>query len=189
MPDSGNCPICGRTEESGHKRCQPDGHGGLIADCVQCGTYELVGPEAVLASHSWTGEIRALLSCATRQASESGQRLQITESNAAELAKSHDTWNMNDKIKKLLTCVATRSGRPGGAATFDPGSDFTLIDCQSEGEFTEHVQWIIEEHFATAKLGSPSIEVRLTLKGWRDVTCRPPYETPRPLNRDSNRLS
>lgn len=178
MSDADNCAICKRPEDEGQKRYQPDGKGGLLANCRQCGRYGLIGEAAIAASYSWPAEIRGPLSCATRQVSEFGQTLRITAYNAAELAEQHANARASENIDKLLAETARQSGRPGGWAKFDPDTDFTLIDCYSRTEFDQYIAWISDAGLVSKRLvmsgqgpvGDPiyerAFQMSLTMDGW-----------------------
>ena len=171
MSDSDRCAICERPFEAGRKRHRPDGPGGQLVNCVQCGEYRLVGHEAVSGSYSWPPEIRPPLSCAAREAFESGLPLQITQSNVLDLAKGHENSRVADNIEKLLLQIAAKLRRPGGKTSLNFGSDFPLIDCYSPEEFRQYVSWIFEGGLVTgiAYTADYTAEVSLTVKGWSRV--------------------
>lgn len=65
--DANSCAICQRPQEEG-VRYRPDGQGGLMATCPQCGTYGLGSVPAIAGSFSWSPEIKPALSCAAKAA-------------------------------------------------------------------------------------------------------------------------
>jgi hypothetical protein len=84
-----DCSICGCRQNDGVRRrpSQRTGWGSTV--CPRCGEYETLGLQDDSAIYKLTDEFKCALSCAARQASEGGQPLQITESNAADLAAPH----------------------------------------------------------------------------------------------------
>lgn len=173
------CAICQRTESDGVS-LNPDGQSGFEFKCPLCGTYTIKGRLAWRLSSSWPPELRKPLSCAARQGYESGQRLEINETNAAEHAERHAKTRVSDNIDRLLLQIAARSERPVGSATFHPDNDFTLIGCYSRAEFVQCIQWIEHEGLAAkfvtpgygpslaAKVGK-TVQLSLTMTGWNRV--------------------
>jgi hypothetical protein len=137
-----NCAICNRPPADGVKMQNSGVFDGLLIECPQCGRYELIGGEVIWASFQWQPEFRCALSCAARQASESGQPVRINVSNAVELAEGHAGTRVNNNIDRLLQQIAVRSVRPGSAAKLCPDTDFTLVDCYSRAEFDYYIDWI-----------------------------------------------
>src|SRR5580698_8307078 len=109
-----NCAICNRPQTDGVKMRNSGVIDGLLIECPQCGRYELNGHEAIFESYQWSADLRPALSCAARQASETGQPLKITASNAAEHAEGHARTRTSDNTERLLLQIATLSKRPGG---------------------------------------------------------------------------
>ena len=141
---------------------------GLAIDCPRCGSYELIGSEAITMSFEWASDFRNALSCAARQASVSGQPIRIIGNNAADLARSHMNTRVLENQERLLRVVANVAKRPNQAAVFWPAKDFTLIDCYNADEFAWHINVLIEQGFLT-RSGSASIDLRLTVAGWKRV--------------------
>jgi len=165
--DPNSCGIC--EWQRSEVRMQNSGEAdGLIIKCPRCGEYELLG-KAIADSYSWETELCSALSCAARQAFESGQRIQITTTNVAELARPHKNTRVSDNQERLLREIARLAVRPEKAVSLSLRKDFTLIDCYSEGEFLWHLEWLKrEELIFAADIGlTPSLEVRLSMKGWR----------------------
>ena len=137
------CAICDRPLTDGvnrQNRHAPDGLDGLLIECPLCGRYELIGQDVVIGRSQWTSELKLPLSCAARQASESGHPLGITKANVAEFAGPHTKSRIADNRERLLREVARKAGRPQMGASFSLTTDFTLIDCYSTEEFV----WYIE---------------------------------------------
>ena len=167
------CAICDDTHGEDVSRA-PDGQGGFEFNCPLCGKYSIRGRLAMGLSSTWPLEVRKALSCAARQAYESGQSLEINETNAGEYVESHAHTRISDNIDRLLLHIAERSKRPGDFATFDRKTDFTLIDCYSLAEFDQYLKWIKEAGLVIWQpsgrvVGGTEIEGSLTVEGWKRV--------------------
>jgi hypothetical protein len=180
-PDPKSCAICERPPTEGVTMRNSGRFDGLLIECPRCGKYEMVGPLAFGLVSSWPWSRRNALSCAARQASDSGQPLTITYPNAAELAAPHEKTRISDNIDRLLFHVAKRSERPGGRTTFDLNADFTVIDCYDRAEFDEYIKWTGEaglifwagtsvnlDENGTPILGR-EVFASLTMAGWSRV--------------------
>jgi hypothetical protein len=147
---------------------------GLLIECLQCGRYELIGQEAIFRSFDWPPDLKRALSCAARQASEGGQPLRITDSNAAELAEPHLNTRVSDNQARLLREVAKRARRPHMGVRFSPATDFTLIDCYSKEEFDWHIEWLkIQNLVFLTGAGPTVVELTLSMAGWNRVQPLP----------------
>jgi nucleoside 2-deoxyribosyltransferase len=169
-----DCPICNRHQQDGVTMTNSGVFDGLRIECPQCGTFVLVG-EGLLRSGDWPPAVKSGLSCAARQASNSGNPIKITTFKAAvEIAEAHTRTRVNENIDRLLFEIAAQSVRPGGAAEFDLERDFTLIDCFSKAEFRQYMTWTDKRGLATWGLderGPESLQVNavLTMDGWDHV--------------------
>ena len=171
MADPNNCAICdwSKSEVRMQQRNQ-----GLLVTCPRCGEYVLADNSAIYMSSGWGPEVRNGLSCASRQAFEVGQRLQITESNAADLAQPHMNTRVVDNQERLLREIARRAVRPQNHVTFSPRQDFTIIDCYSEQEFRWYVAWLDRERFVyKGRDTTEIIQLHLSSEGWRRVQPAP----------------
>jgi hypothetical protein len=142
---------------------------GIVIECVRCGRYACADTSAMAHTEALGSEVKDPLSCAARQASESGHPLTITTTNAAELAEPHATARVSDNVDKLLRLIAARSRRPGGEAQFDVGADFTLIDCYSAAEFDSYLRWMRGALLVVERRSLPTVEMALTMEGWNRV--------------------
>jgi hypothetical protein len=167
--DPNNCAICNwqRSEVSMQNSGVMD---GLLIECPLCGKYELAG-KAISDSYTWENGLRNALSCAARQASERGQRIQITGTNATELAQPHMNTRVSDNQERLLREIARRAVRPQETVWLALNRDFTLIDCYSKEEFVWHLEWLKrEELIYSADIGMTNqAKVRMSMKGWRQA--------------------
>jgi hypothetical protein len=163
-----NCAICNRPQADGVSYL---GHSdGLLVTCPQCGRYVLADRAAIGASFQWTPKIRQALSCATRQAFETGQLIPLTASNVAELAEPRMHTRVADNQERLLREIARRSGRPDGEASFLLATDFTLIDCYSKEEFYWYISWLVREELAFKTDFAPTgVRLNLSMNGWKRV--------------------
>jgi hypothetical protein len=161
--DPKSCAICDRPPHEVKMR-NSGAFYGLVIECPQCGTYELVGPEAIARSFRCPAEIKKPLSCAARQAFEDGHPLRIEGANAEEFARPHTRTRVSENRERLLRVAAGRAGRPGGTAKFSPETDFTLIDCYSRDEFFWYIRWL-EQQGLLSREGS-GFGVSLTMDGW-----------------------
>lgn len=143
---------------------------GLLITCPRCGEYVLADGNAIPKSSGWSPEVRNGLSCAARQASDGGQRLTITDTNAADLAQPHINTRVVDNQERLLREIARRAIRPQSDATFSPRRDFAVIDCYSEAEFRWHIDWLDRERLVYKIQDTPEIaKLSLSLEGWKRV--------------------
>jgi hypothetical protein len=175
MNDARNCALCNRTPTDGVQMGNAGSHSSLWVTCPLCGRYELIGPFAATHNIRWSKEVRQALSCATRQASESGRTLKISSlSDGEDLARPHMNTRVVENQERLLQEMAKRAQRPDGAATFNPTTDFTLIDCYSQTEFEWYLGWIeIQKLAFTTATGPTSRSYTLSLDGWNMVQPLP----------------
>jgi hypothetical protein len=170
-----DCSICGCQHADGVKRgpLRPTGWG--ITECPRCGKYEILGLQAELNIQALPRELRSALSCASRQASEAGQPLQISDSNAADLAARHSKTRVVDIMDQLLRLIAIRSKRLGATTHFHQENDFTLIDCYSSLEFARFLQGAQGGGFIESYefIGDHYKSLSLTMKGWDRVQPLP----------------
>ena len=123
MSDARNCALCNRTPTDGVQMGNAGTHSSLWIMCPLCGRYELIGPFAATHNIRWSKEVRQALSCATRQASESGHTLKISSlSDAEDLARPHLNTRVVDNQERLLREMAKRAQRPDAAASFNPAT-------------------------------------------------------------------
>src|ERR1700748_133159 len=113
-----NCAICNRPPADGGTMRNNGMFDGLLISGPQCGTYELIGRDVMGASFDWEPEFRSALSCASRQASEIGERLRITRENVEELAGAHIHPRVAETAEHLLREIAKRAVRPQKGAWF-----------------------------------------------------------------------
>lgn len=175
MNASKNCALCNRTPGDGVQMGNAGANSSLWIMCPLCGRYELIGPIAATHNIPWSREVQLALSCAARQAFESGQTLRISSASDAEnLARPHMDTRVADNQERLLREIAKRAKRPDSAATFNLTTDFTLIDCYSQAEFEWYLRWteIQKLAFVTA-VGSTSRSYTLSLDGWNMVQPLP----------------
>jgi hypothetical protein len=169
-----NCAICDRPPADGVKMRNSGVQDGLIIECPQCGRYELIGPGAIHGSYQWTPELRRPLSCAARQASESGRPLRITGANVAEFAEPHTKSRISGNQEHLLREVARKAGRPHLGAWFSLATDFTLIDCFTTEEFSWYINSLKNQQLVYQTGAGPThLQLTLSVEGWKQVQPLP----------------
>jgi hypothetical protein len=169
-----NCVICGRSRENGFQPyCDwvfedgPSPVPAQEANCQQCGQYYLLGSlnDYYMADLVDTPK-KTALSCATRQASESGKPLRLTRENAAKFAGAHVETRVSDNMDNLLRWIAKRAPRPSSTMTVSIETDFTVVDCLGPNEFQQYLSWLT----TNSLVGDSGIPGRgpyfLTLDGW-----------------------
>jgi hypothetical protein len=135
----------------------------LAINCPRCGQYEFV-----FNGYKDFEEIKKALSCASRQAWESGRPLRITPANFQDIARPHMRSGVSENQQRLLQEIAKRTGRPDKAATLNLDWDFTLIDCYDRGEFEWYLEWLkIEKLAFPTAVGRDVTELTLSMDGWR----------------------
>jgi hypothetical protein len=143
---------------------------GLLIECPQCGRYELTNRKAIFETFHWDSKLKSALSCAARQATEAGQSLRITDTNALEFAEPHMKTRVSDNQERLLREIAKRAGRPHFGVQFTPTTDFTMIDCFSAEEFNWYIEWSKNQGFVIQTAASPtSADLTLSMEGWKRV--------------------
>lgn len=172
--DHRNCALCDRPPSAGVQMANSGVQNGLRIICPQCGTYEMIGPVAVTRNIRWTDEVKSALSCATRQASESGEILKITSrADAEEFARPHTNARVADNQERLLREMAKRARRPHLAAGFNPATDLTLIDCYSAEEFEWYLDWTQKQELAFKTAVGATVGYTLSIDGWKRVQPLP----------------
>jgi hypothetical protein len=167
--DPNSCAICD-WPASGVRMRNSGEFDGLIIECPRCGTYGLIGREAMSQSFNWTSEVKNALSCAARQASEAGQPIRIAGSNAVDLARPHMNTRVSDNQERLLREIARGADRPQKGVGLSPETDFTVIDCYSEEEFVWHIGWLERQQLVyRTGAGPKSVGLTLSMEGWKRV--------------------
>lgn len=162
--DVQNCRICKRS----NARTYPGGaHDALTVECELCGKYTLFGSQIVAAAASWPEDIRKPLSCATRQASETGECLWLTLQELDKHVSVHSKPRVGANLHKLLGIAAKRASRPHIGAWFYYETDFTVIDCFSPDEFEWYVEWLKNKNWVFQTGAGPKVaQLTLSLEGW-----------------------
>jgi len=169
-----NCAICDRPRSDGVKMRNAGVFDGLVIDCPQCGRYELIGHDAIFGSFQWPPELKRPLSCAARQASESGHPLRINYANVAEFSEPHTASRVAHNQERFLREVARKAGRPQVGASFSPTTDFTLIDCYSREEFIWYIDSLKEQGLVyVTGAGLENLQLKLSVEGWKQVQPLP----------------
>jgi len=130
----------------------------FTCQCRRCGTYDITFE----AYQDIPLAVSPYLRAASRQASESGQRLVITTRNWMRLIAEHDQTAIPENIQKLLLHVMRHTRRPGNTAEVDTAFDYPIIDADNSGELT----WYLENAIETGHLKRSGNYYSLTAKGW-----------------------
>lgn len=169
-PEANNCAICNRPASDGVRTSNAGDFFSLRIECPQCGQYQLADQQAIAESFGWSDSTRRPLSCASRQAYESGQPLRIKGGSASELAQPHSKTRVSNNQERLLREIAKKAVRPDGGGEFSLDRDFTLIDCYSRREFEWYIEWLNNQKLAfTTGAGPNSIVLTLSFEGWKLV--------------------
>lgn len=179
MEETSPCLICGHDAQMDTKnqrvdantiRLDPD----VLVNCPRCGEYELPAMEwNGLSRVVWSQEFRSALSCAARQASETGERLRITEENARTYSEAHVDTRVADNLDNLLRCIARHAPRPGSVVSFFTDTDFTLIDCYNSEEFRQYLHWLKTGGLLFSSGTLQQETFGLTVEGWNRVQPLP----------------
>src|SRR5438876_1073039 len=105
--DTTKCPICG---EITGMTATPRASTSTTFECRRCGEYTITW---LLLSAGIPAEIRPYLSAATRQATERGQPLTVTNENFRDLAEAHQRTTVSEKLDKVLAFIASKTRAPG----------------------------------------------------------------------------
>jgi len=112
-------------------------------------------------------EEKSALSCATKQASNSGMDLTLRPDNIKELAAQQLRTRVVDVQSQILRLITERAPRPGSPAGLS-GHDAASVGCLSQDELGWHLK-----HLARSGLASYSgdlnvnAHVELTAEGWK----------------------
>jgi hypothetical protein len=170
-PDPNNCPICGSSPADGVKMEAAKVPQFLLINCPQCGMFMWYEYDDIFASWRWLDPtLKCALSCATRQASEARQVVQITGTTAIQLAEAHLNTRVSENQERLLREIAKKAVRPHVEVRFSRKSDFTLIDCYSQEEFVWHFDSLKGQGLIGFTLiASDGVVARLSTTGWNRV--------------------
>jgi hypothetical protein len=135
-----------------------DNSATFTCQCRRCGTYDIT----LEASQDIPMTVSPYLQAASRQASESGQRVLIKNSNWKQLIAEHGQTTISENIQKLLLHVMRRTRRPGNAVELDTTFDYPIIDAENSGELT----WHLENSTESGHLKRSGNHYQLTAKGW-----------------------
>lgn len=133
--------------------------GGSVS-CRRCGKFRMT-VEAWEDARSQTG--REWISCATRQASEQGHPLTVTNREWDRIVNAHRSSYIRENADKLLDFIARKANRPGKKHGFNVEFDFSVIDATSSAELSWYISYLVEAGLISCVSG---VTCELTYKGW-----------------------
>jgi len=155
------CPICRKNAE--HQI--HDLPGDLFrVQCSLCGKYT-ISMDLCEDLPAEIGDLRPYLTAATRQASEFGIPLELTQGNWREQAEAHKHTSWQAKVEKLLRVIEKRTKEHGLATVVRSESDYPLIDAADQDAVRYFLDYL-EADRQFIKCGDNRQIVTLTPKGW-----------------------
>src|SRR5215475_6222183 len=161
------CPLCGQAAAITFS------HDTYHINCQCCGTFSIVRTlwSMLDAYHIGQSEddsrLFSHLSCYTRQTSESGTPVELhSRSNWRELAQSHMSTPVAQKIKKCLGLIAKRAGSYGNNADITPNLDYPLVDVNSAEALEALLTDLQMRGYLTCKASVGRLICSLTIAGW-----------------------
>lgn len=151
------CPLCVLGCESGPANRSEQ----WIIRCRRCGEY--AATETLLATSLLTERLTVYLSAHTRQETESGRRSVLTTTNLEDLAESHRSASVRQKIGKLITYVSRQTHSAGVPVKINQELDFPLCDAVDSAELRFLWTHLMQEgYFVNRQMDA----AQLTVKGW-----------------------
>lgn len=125
-----HCPICeleGARIQTFAVRDVPE------VECTRCGNFAIEGILLRLMARRDFDEredtaLLPYLSAHTRQATAQGILTKLSRENWRDLARSHKTTSVSQKVTKFLELVAARSRFPGALAPVEDLFDYPLLN-------------------------------------------------------------
>lgn len=135
----------------------------LAFRCVACGEY-FIDPLAAADIRGSSPSDRFLIAASVRQASDSGQRLEIVQDDIRRLRDGAPRWRaLSDGIDRLLLLLARRATSFRSAVPIDNESDFPLVCALGPGELYEL------QVFAEQAGLIDMVRMTISLKGWERI--------------------
>lgn len=158
------CPIC----HGGGCQSRRDAGGvGYIATCELCGEFRYLDFNSLIQT-TQNGLSWHALSCAARQAWESGQRLVVLPEKVEEIIRSHGSASVTENLERLLRYLGSKLRRPSEVLRIDPETTFTVIDAETSADFRIYLDWLQSDGLIAApnQIGVSHSDVSLTKAGW-----------------------
>jgi nucleoside 2-deoxyribosyltransferase len=160
------CPLCGA--EAKGIRQNPSTEVSSVV-CRRCGRY-LITEEAEINVQTMRDAERVFLSAATRQETEAGRVVQLTDANIDKMGKERAHTSIPENVDKLLSYVRTKCPRPGQRVRIDRENDYTVIDAPTPAELEYITGYAMEVDYLRY---TPPGDYWLTPKGWERISARP----------------
>jgi nucleoside 2-deoxyribosyltransferase len=161
------CPICGTIYIEFRSDPNRDIH---HATCSNCGKYLVTEEGAgVLAHDQGVRAKRYLLSGVVRNASERGQKLEITSYTIRDLIESAPVPKSPiEVVDRVLPLIAERTPEFGKAATLR-ANDYPLFYLRSPDELRGVTEAAFERGLTRSEPSGNDLAIWLTVKGWERV--------------------
>ncbi len=153
------CLICERKDPKSVRQ-----NGAFVVTCKQCGRYLINVGQAHIDADP---EDLPLLSCAARQASESGSTLRIDHSSIPRLIAAHKGTSVTRNLEKLLQFLGRRAKHPSDAIDVYSESDFTVIDTDEPADVDVYLDWLEKDDLIKIEPNVDFRRVILTHHGWQ----------------------
>ena len=157
-----SCFLCGSDVERSWQDPERDACG---VKCRRCGDY-LITRQCSFNSCSADPRTLAAISAATRQATEGGVRLLLQMNNWDQVAAAHKSTPVQQKVHKLLQCLARKSQFPGDGVSIREDDDYPAFDAVSPTECRFLVRHVFNSGYLE-KRGDHLLA--LSVKGWERV--------------------
>lgn len=145
-----------------------DVSGVVTIVCERCGKYSV--SRRLSLTPSISDGIRCALSAATRDASESGQTLVLSESNMESLASPYLSMTTAARVQKLLKLLARKAVRPGSEVTMNPEADFPLAAAATREEFLTYLAYLEQDGLIhVPSRAARAFGISVAYKGWQQV--------------------
>jgi hypothetical protein len=158
------CHICGGNAiPQGSDRSDDYGF-----SCQRCGNY-FISFEALINLRNSDPDKHWILSAVTRQASEAGRPVTLTQHNLDEFLTGRTIVSVSRKIEKALSHVALKCQRPGAFINLDPPVDYPVADCADPTEFVTYLSHLSDRGLLRRVSKGVVWTVTPTIEGWQAV--------------------
>ena len=166
--------ICGR-ESDGDPVYRRDEESpiGYIAACKLCGEYRYFDFDDMRRAMPTDGSWH-YLSCATRQAWESGVRQLVGPETINELISNHRKTSVSENLDRLIQFLGKKLRRPSDTFRVNFDTDFTVIDVEGPPDLRVYLEWLRNDHLVN--LSGPHsafFDVGLLRDGWARLQPTP----------------
>lgn len=171
MASTSKCALCSRTGVSAQGLSEYD---GTRFDCTTCGRYEISNLIVSVGLDNYTdsqgvqlGPLRHLISGLTRQASDSGNLIKITEDSVATLRQSMPMPTTLDCLDRALIFVSEVQIRADKEIQTFFDNDYPRAFAKDGDEFRFLLQTLVDQGLLYSR-GTPGNDgfYRLNPEGW-----------------------